>query len=208
MTWVFSLLPYTCVGTEDASDGKYTTGARNVSSAGTQMRKKQTPPKRSTPPDSSYATTARKRSPLKNSDRNTTTAITRKTDQKKPSHWKVEIAVSNSLSRGTGDDDPGEGDENVPDRSNGEICRASKPETRRALFCKNSDERVHRLAGFRSGSRVAPCNEEVSKSNIVQDLHRNHKDCEDLSLIRNQLVQIEKQQSSLLDLLQVCYVLH
>ncbi|PKI78046.1 hypothetical protein CRG98_001666 [Punica granatum] len=133
---------------ENASDGKYTTGARNVSSAGAQMRKKH------------------------------------------PS------------ARGTGEDDPREGNENIPDRSNGDIYGASKPETRRALFSKNSDERVHKLGGFRSGSRVAPCNEESSESNTIQDHHRNHKDSEDLSSIRNQLVQIEKQQSSLLDLLQ------
>ncbi|OWM90463.1 TORTIFOLIA1-like protein 3 [Punica granatum] len=187
---------------ENASDGKYTTGARNVSSAGAQMRKKH-PSARSTPPDSSYTTPARKRSPLMNSDRNSAPASIRKVDQKKPSNWKVEIAVSNcSLPRGTGEDDPREGNENIPDRSNGDIYGASKPETRRALFSKNSDERVHKLGGFRSGSRVAPCNEESSESNTIQDHHRNHKDSEDLSSIRNQLVQIEKQQSSLLDLLQ------
>ncbi|KAK4747302.1 hypothetical protein SAY87_026339 [Trapa incisa] len=181
---------------EDANDGKYTASIKNVS------YKKQPPARRSTPPDSSLATTLRKRSPLKNRDRNTSPAITRKVEQKKASDWKVEISVSSSLSRGTGEDGPKEGNENIPDGSKGEIYRPLKPDTRRALFSRNSDERVHRPGGFWSGSRVAPCNEESSESNIIQDLHRNHKDCEDLSLIRNQLVQIEKQQSSLLDLLQ------
>lgn len=172
------------------------------------MRYKQSPVRRSAQPDSSYATPVKKRSPLKNSDRNTTPVITRKVERKKPSDWKVEIAVSNSLSRGTGEDDPRAGNENIPDGSNGEIYRTLKPETRRALFSRNSDEKVQRFGGFRSGSRVVPCNEESSESNVIQDVHKNHRDCEDLSLIRNQLVQIEKQQSSLLDLLQVYDVIN
>lgn len=161
------------------------------------MRKKQRPARRSSPPESSCAATARKINPLKDSDRNTIPAIIWKADQKKPSDWN---AASNFLSRGSDDYDPREGNENTPDRSNIEIDGASKPE-RRALFCKNSDERMHKHGVFRSGSRVAPCNEDSFKS--IQELHRNHKDCEDLSSIRNQLMQIEKQQSSLLDLLQV-----
>jgi hypothetical protein len=40
-------------------------------------------------------------------------------------------------------------------------------------------------------------------SSSAEDFYENHKDYEDLSLIREQLIQIENQQSSLLDLLQV-----
>lgn len=43
----------------------------------------------------------------------------------------------------------------------------------------------------------------VVVSNETGDICRNQRDCEDLSLIRKQLVQIENQQSHLLDLLQV-----
>lgn len=172
--------------------------------AGTQTRKKKPPARRSTPPDSLSAATARKLSPLKNSEENSIHAITWKADQKKPSDWKVEISIPSSLSIGSGDDDPREGrNDKILDRSIGETYGASKPETRRALFSRNSDEKVNKLGSFRSGSRVAPFNDEISESNSIQDLHKNHKDCEDLSSIRNQLVQIEKQQSSLLDLLQV-----
>ncbi|KAG6587499.1 TORTIFOLIA1-like protein 3, partial [Cucurbita argyrosperma subsp. sororia] len=68
-------------------------------------------------------------------------------------------------------------------------------------------ERDEYIPDRRSGSRVVPCPEEgpestVVASNTTDDLHRNHKDSEELHLIRNQLNQIEKQQSSLLDILQ------
>src|SRR5262249_26096982 len=66
------------------------------------------------------------------------------------------------------------------------------------------------FGGLKSGSRVVPflededCyNKDVEVSNPIDDFSENHKDDEDLSLIREQLLQIENQQSNLLDLLQV-----
>lgn len=61
--------------------------------------------------------------------------------------------------------------------------------------------------GVRAGCRVAPCCEESSESTIVvskvsEEVYREQKECEDLSLIRMQLLNIENQQSTLLDLLQ------
>ncbi|XP_030521573.1 TORTIFOLIA1-like protein 3 isoform X1 [Rhodamnia argentea] len=197
---------------ENASDGRYPSTSRTLSSSGSvgpQMRKKPTPPSRPTAltGSSASASTLRKRSPLKSSNRNVS-PILRKVDHKKPSDWKVEIAISRStLSKGTGGDDLRETNENIPQRKSSEIYEVSKPETKRALFSKNSDENLPKPSGFRSGSRVVPCPEGRSDftlvaSNAAEDHHRNHKDSEDLSLIRNQLVQIEQQQSSLLDLLQ------
>ena len=160
---------------------------------------------RGTPPDSSYATTARKRSPLKTNEKKVNSAMFRKLDKKKPSNWNVEIAVPNgAFETGILEDDHKERD------GSDEKTKLSKPETKRALFYKSSDDKGHRFGGFRSGSRVAPCQEEskdstVVVSNATADIHKNHSESEDLSLIRNQLVQIEKQQSSLLDLLQVCF---
>lgn len=204
------------VNTENASDGRYPSASRTLSSSGSvgpQMRKKQTPPSRPTPPTgssaSASASTLRKRSPLKSSNRNVSPVL-RKGDHKKASDWKVEIAISRStLSKGTGGDDLRERNENIPQRKSNEINGVSKPETKRALFSKSSDENLPKPSGFRYGSRVVPCPEERSDftlvaSNTAEDHHRNNKDCEDLSSIRNQLVQIEQQQSSLLDLLQVC----
>ncbi|PON86101.1 Coatomer beta subunit [Trema orientale] len=198
---------------ENASDGRYPPGgSRNFGGAGSeapQLRKRPVLPTRSTPPDSSYATTARKRSPLKSNERRANSAMFRKLDKKKPLNWNVEIAVPNGASEiRVVEDDHKERDENVPDKKGNEKTnKLSKPETKRALFYKSSDEKGHRFGGFRSGSRVAPCQEEskdstVVVSNATADIHKNHTECEDLSLIRNQLVQIEKQQSSLLDLLQ------
>lgn len=168
-------------------------------------------PSRATPPDSSYANTAWKRSPLKSSEKKANSAMFRKLDKKKPVNWNIEIAVPNGASEiGVLEDDHKERDVNVQDKRVDEKPKLSKPETKRALFYKNSDEKGHRFGGFRSGSRVVPCQEEskdstVVVSNATPDIHKNHPECEDLSLIRNQLVQIEKQQSSLLDLLQVFF---
>lgn len=186
---------------ENACDGCYPSRSKNSCTPGSeapQLRKKLIPTSGSTPADSSAATTARKRSPLKSTDRKTSPAIFRKLDRKKGSDWKVEISVANDR----------EGDENVPEGRNIEKNRLSKPETKRVLFGKNSDDKMQKFGGYKTGSRVVPCLEEMSPeptvvvSNATEDLHRNHKESEDLSLIRNQLVQIEKQQSSLLDLLQ------
>lgn len=183
---------------ENASDGRYPPGARNSGGGGSeapQLRRKSIVASKSTPPDSSYATTARKRTPLKGSDKKASTSMFQK---KKPLNWKVEIAVQN---------DKVERDENVPEGKLNEKSKLSKPETKRALFLKNSEDKGHKFGGFRSGSRVAPCQEEgkdstVVVSNVPEDTHKNHIECEELSSIRNQLVQIEKQQSSLMDLLQ------
>lgn len=56
-----------------------------------------------------------------------------------------------------------------------------------------------------SRSRVVPfnCNDHSSLDDGCDAINENDKEFEDLSLIRKQLVQIEKQQSNLLDLLQV-----
>ncbi|MCI21145.1 microtubule-associated protein TORTIFOLIA1-like, partial [Trifolium medium] len=81
-------------------------------------------------------------------------------------------------------------------------------EMNRAFLNKNSDDKMKKHGGSKAGSRVVPYHEEsqdsVPVSNVPKDLFKNDKESEELSLIRNQLQQIEKQQSSLLDLLQVC----
>ncbi|EXB29764.1 hypothetical protein L484_008927 [Morus notabilis] len=207
---------------ENASDGRYPPGSRNSGAVGSEalhlrkksgavgsealhLRKKSILASRSTPPDSSYATTARKRTPHKGSDKKASPSMFQK---KKPLNWKVEIAVPNAASqKKVLEDDYDERDENDPKRRINEKANLSKPETKRALFHKNSEDKGHKFGGFRSGSRVVPYQEEsknstVLVSNVSEDIHKNHIECEDLSSIRHQLVQIEKQQSSLLDLLQ------
>lgn len=196
------------VRTDNASDGRHALGS-NPCAAGSearQLRKKPILAGQLTPSDSSSAISARKRSILESNGNKTNPPILRKLDHKKALDWKVEITVPNVS--GSFEVDYKETDENVPERRNVETDRLSKAETKRLLFSKNSDDKMHKFGGSKSESRVVPCQEEIPESTVVvsnvSDFPRNQKECEDLALIRNQLVQIEKQQSSLLDLLQVC----
>lgn len=142
----------------------------------------------------SAVTTARKISPLNSSEKKTGPAIFRKLDRKKPSDFKVETSVLIGPGKAIFEDNPMNTDERIIEKDK-EINSLTKPEAKRTLFSK-------------SGSRVVPCQEEVSESTVVVsnetgDILRNQKGSEDLSMIRKQLVQIENQQSNLLDLLQV-----
>ncbi|TYI35761.1 hypothetical protein ES332_A03G098600v1 [Gossypium tomentosum] len=178
---------------ENASDGCRPPGAK-ISSNSDIAVKRPTSTKRSTSPDGSFATPGRKRSPLK--------ATTQETNGKKPLDRRVDIAspLAATLPRAR--------ENGFQERRNNENARSAKSEIWRSLFSnKNSDDKTHKISGSKSGSRVAPCQEEIPESTVMvstasENLSSNHKDCEDLSLIRTQLVQIEKQQSSLLDLLQ------
>lgn len=83
-------------------------------------------------------------------------------------------------------------------------------EARRMLFQKTGEKGYKKLIGGpKSGSRVVPYNgdgdsEETTETedDAPEEFQSAHKD-EDLSKIRMQLVQIENQQASLLNLLQV-----
>lgn len=78
----------------------------------------------------------------------------------------------------------------------------SRAEIKRVLFSKMSDEKVKRFNG--SKSRVVPCYDDTNVvDNSANDVCDNPQDVEDFSLIREQLIQIENQQSNLLDTLQV-----
>lgn len=196
------------MGTENASDGHYPLESRNSCTAGSEAlltRRTSVPTNTSPQLNGSAATTVRRRGPLDKSG----PAMFRKLEHKKPSDLKGEVTAPHapSVARIRKDGLKNK-DEKAPERGENEKSRFSKPETRRLLFTKNSDEKMNKLGGFRSGSPVVPCHEEnseatVEASNNAEGLHRNHKECEDLCLIRKQLVQIENQQSSLLDLLQV-----
>lgn len=142
-------------------------------------------------------TTARKRIPENENEKKTGPAMFRKLDRKKPYELIVECATDNAPGKAMSDDNPKNRDESSGENV-GERNRLAKPDPKRILFNK-------------FGSRVVPCHEEISEATVVVsnetgDILRNQKDCEDLSLIRKQLVQIENQQSNLLDLLQVLLV--
>lgn len=90
-------------------------------------------------------------------------------------------------------------------------CRIAKQDAGRVLFSKCGDEKSHKLGGVRSMSRVVPfIEDETCEPNEIDEIayedgYRNHKEEENLSLIQEQLLHIENQQSSLFALLQVCY---
>ncbi|KAF8407977.1 hypothetical protein HHK36_007117 [Tetracentron sinense] len=203
-------------GTENNSEGRFPPGPRSSKTFGfetPQTRKKTIPTSRSPPLDSSSATNARKTT-LKGSDRKSSPATFHKLDRKKPSDWKIEISIPQassftppSFTLVSKNDLKGR-DERIPESGENGSNRLSKPEIKRALFSKNSDDKMHKFGGLRSGSRVVPFNDKESSEssavlgNATVELYGNHKNSEDLSLIRKQLVQIENQQSNLLDLLQ------
>ncbi|XP_054807023.1 TORTIFOLIA1-like protein 3 [Prosopis cineraria] len=189
---------------ENASDGRYPPVVQSSCAPGSVVspfRKKSIPASRSTPPDSYTASKAKKNSPL-SSNKRMNSNVRRKLNHK---NWDVQITVPNAPSAAY-QGDPEERDAFVMERSKKEKTRFSKPELKRALFRKNTDENFHKFGGSKTGSRVVPCHEDnedsVAVSNGVKDQNKNDKESEDLSLIRNQLSEIEKRQSSLLDLLQ------
>ncbi|KAK2965154.1 hypothetical protein RJ640_005317 [Escallonia rubra] len=178
---------------EVASDGRYPPGSKTsytASSGAPQIKRKHIAN------NGSPVTTARKSSPLDCTDMNKGPAMFRKLDHKKVGSWKVGIDASSVTVVSDGDvrDRYEKGLEECEERN-----RNAKPETRRVLFNKKSDEKVHNYGG----SNVEETSLSIAvATNVTGDLSRNQKESEDLSLIRKQLVQIETQQSSLLDLLQ------
>lgn len=191
--------------TENASDGHYPPGSKTSCSVGsnTLLARRRGPldnPATRTPQaDGSPASTARKRSPLGSSGKRTGPAMFQKLDRKKPSDLKVEIVTPAGcygveLSDGKGD--------HVMETSEGEKRAFEKSGIKRTLFKENNGK--HKLGFFRGGSRVVPCGDtSVVVSNETGDIFRNQRECDDLSLIRKQLLQIESQQSNLMDMLQV-----
>lgn len=106
------------------------------------------------------------------------------------------------------EDDSRSRDERGPEKDDNARSRFANLIAKRALLNRNADAKMLKLGGVRAGCRVAPCNEERSESTVVvsnvsEEVYREQKECEDLSLIRMQLLNIENQQSCLLDLLQV-----
>ncbi|CAJ2664433.1 unnamed protein product [Trifolium pratense] len=172
---------------ENASDGRYPPVSQNSCNPGSVManlRRKSAPAGRFSLPDSSSASNGKNVSAL-SSNKRRSSVVSRKLNQK---NWDVQVAMA--------------------DQGDLEEMNENKTplEMNRALLNKNSDDKMKRHGGSKAGSRVVPYHGEshdsVPVSNVPKDLFKNDKESEELSLIRNQLQQIEKQQSSLLDLLQ------
>ncbi|GFY88376.1 ARM repeat superfamily protein [Actinidia rufa] len=170
----------------------------------TPKPKKTTPASRTPSSHNSCATVALERCPSKSSDKKPS-----KLDFRKKSDWNVEIAVPQPSSlQVVCEDDLKHMNIGVVGSGVNGSSRNLRSETKRVLFTKTSDEKLHKFGGLRSGSRVVPFHENDNCDSIVvqrgatEDVDINQKEVEDLNLIQKQLVQIENQQSSLLDLLQ------
>ncbi|KAM0060543.1 putative MT-associated protein TORTIFOLIA1/SPIRAL2 [Helianthus debilis subsp. tardiflorus] len=127
--------------------------------------------------NSASTTTATSRISLENSNKKTGPAMFRKLDRKKHAAATTAVHPASPLS--------------VDDN------KFARPETKRALFNEIVDEEVHE-----SEYQSARLSATVVESNITEDIHKSRKDSEELSLIRNHLVQIETRQANLVDLLQ------
>ncbi|KAF2316028.1 hypothetical protein GH714_040823 [Hevea brasiliensis] len=75
--------------------------------------------------------------------------LQKKSGLQRPLDWKVEVAIPNSTATGIGDND------SAPKR------KMAKPETKWTLLSKNSDDKMLKFGGMKSGSRVVPCQERV-----------------------------------------------
>ncbi|KAF6158346.1 hypothetical protein GIB67_022426 [Kingdonia uniflora] len=134
------------------------------------------------------ASTARERSSLKSCENKSSLALLRKLDNKKPTTLKFEIGHPHTPpSAEAGDSDLHQKD-----------ARASE----------SGDNENNRLKSLKQNvlaltiRHIEIIESTVLVSNTIEEVYANHKNNEDLSLIRTQLGQIENQQSSLLDLLQ------
>ncbi|KAG4932726.1 hypothetical protein JHK87_046728 [Glycine soja] len=183
---------------ENASDGRYPQVSHNSCSPRSMManlRRKSTPFSRFSPADSSSASNAKNSSASSSNKRRL--FVSRKLNHM---NWDAPIAMADQ-------GDLQERDGIVLDRSKMDKSRVSKSEMKRVLLTKSSEDKMQKYGGSKAGSRVVPYHEDESQDSVPvsivsKDLQRNDKESEDLSLIRDQLHQIEKQQSSLLDLLQ------
>lgn len=178
--------------TENASDGRFPPVSRSsIGSTTPQVRKTNlldTPFSNGSP-----ASTARKRDPRGVYGKKTSPGMFQKIDRKKPSDGKVEIVTPTSCYGMVISDD-----KDASKRS------FDKSGIKRALFNENNGKQ--KLGLFKGGSRVVPCGDaSVVVSNETGDICRSQRESEDLSLIRKQLLQIENQQSNLMDLLQVLF---
>ncbi|KAE9601455.1 hypothetical protein Lal_00023799 [Lupinus albus] len=174
----------------------------NPRSVMVNLRKNSTPIRRFSLPDCSSASNVKNTSALSTNKR-MSLGVSRKFNHK---NWDVQIAVSNDPSAAMADlGDLQETNGSFLERSKNNKSRLSKPDRKHALFNKSPDK-MQKFGGSKTGSHVVPYHEEnqnsVPVSNVSKDILKNDKENDNLSLIRNQLHQIEKQQSSLLDLLQ------
>uniref|UniRef100_A0A0E0CR87 TORTIFOLIA1/SINE1-2 N-terminal domain-containing protein n=1 Tax=Oryza meridionalis TaxID=40149 RepID=A0A0E0CR87_9ORYZ len=171
-----------------ASDGRYPVAS--------STRRNSLPASRSPPPDASPSVNKRHSSSSARNKKQSPSSY-RKAGQAKNRDYKVDIAV-------TPDATPIKVVTEEKLLKGGNV--RSRLEARRMLF-QDGDDRATKVAGLKAGSRVVPYEEGGNMEEISEigggseRFQTGYKD-EGLSEIRSQLLQIENQQSSLLDLIQ------
>ncbi|MCD9643823.1 hypothetical protein HAX54_031670 [Datura stramonium] len=188
---------------ENASDGRYPPSLKTSKAVSSSTPSVKRLANKSSVADNSTAPVAQKSRPLYSVEKKSGPAIFRKLDRKKP--WKVEVSAPRGSSRTIASEDYHQNKDGMELGKDEELETHTRPGVKRTLFSRITNET--RNAVVKAGSRVVPYQDEISESTVVVsnepgDLCRNPKDCEDLSLIRKQLVHIETQQSNLLELLQ------
>ncbi|KAL5725316.1 hypothetical protein ACHQM5_008472 [Ranunculus cassubicifolius] len=142
----------------------------------------------------SSATSAKKRIPLKSRNKTSPPTIFHKLDQKKSSERKC-----NPEGRNENAQEPKQNTK-VEQPEVNESTPFSESQGRDNFFSKQNNQKMHKFE-----PRSISYSEECSDSTISdgsEDQYEIPKEGEDWSLLRKQLLQIENQQSSLLDLLQ------
>ncbi|GMH15346.1 hypothetical protein Nepgr_017187 [Nepenthes gracilis] len=160
---------------------------------------------------STAAGTKKKKSPVMTNDKKLRIPVSQNLG-KKPCNWKIDMSVPKTLSVGVASDDDIDMPETlsfgIPASSENETSLHSMPETSLSFFKKTREEKMRKFGRFGSASRVVPFQDEtesevaVVNRTAIQDVFDNNAEFEGLSVIREQLVQIERQQSTLLDVLQ------
>lgn len=158
--------------------------------------------------DSVLSTTKRVR-PRKSSDKNLSMGLPRRLDHEKYSDSKSETPESKLSTLIIDSDNIKRCDSEVSKSTLSEHSEKSRADIKRVVFSKTSDEKLYKFGGPKFGSRVVPiCNDDNPdldvKLNYTNEVCDNPQDVEEFSMIRDQLIQIENQQSNLLDMLQVC----
>ncbi|KAI4982041.1 hypothetical protein ZWY2020_022533 [Hordeum vulgare] len=169
------------------SDGRYPAASLGSNSVQSATRKNRLPTSRSPPPDVSPGVT-RKNSPSSIRNKRLSPPSNRKVGQAKNCDYKADTAIAPDATP-------------IKEVTEEKLLKGgnlrSRLETRRALFQGNEGRLVHEL--FRMN--VVVTWKRFLRLKVVQRAQSGLKD-EGLSEIRTQLLQIEKQQSGLLDLLQ------
>jgi hypothetical protein len=191
--------------TDTASDGRYPADSSGSTSS-PSITRRSWPTNRQPQPDGSNNAINRKGSPPSIMAKKNLAPSRRSTDQFKKSEDRVVVTTApNTTPIKMVAEEKLLKEGNVRERL----------EARRVLFQKTGDKGYKKVVGPKSGSRVVPYSgegdgdseETAETEDAPEEFQSAHKD-EDLSKIRMQLVQIENQQASLLNLLQVvmpCY---